>query len=384
MLNPSGIKSVVLGSRDQLCVHPKVQEKTTGTDKIKLCNILTKAKKCDYYNNFSKSEGSLFKDGGGGGNNSSICDIEDFVTEQKKKRVCPYFKSRDLSSEADIIFVPYNYLLDASIRATLSLNLQGSIVILDEAHNVMKTCEDSTSVTFETQDLALAIHEADVAVQYIESGGAENDNDDEDVGKTSNTDLQVPDILFVKEVMSKLEAAVSEKLTRNEWQHTVQSYSGDTVMSVLSEAGLTMERHAWLLSLIQQIVDLLSVLGSLGGGGGGGKETGGGGGKGLTKVAALVKTVYGNADDNQGAKENMKKYYKLFIDRCQKNRTNSVFNMWCFHPGFAMKSLQACGIRSLILTSGTLKPLASFSKELGLNFDIQFSGEHVVKKEQVI
>ena len=37
------------------------------------------------------------------------------------------------------------------------LSLTGSVIILDEAHNIMKTCEESASVTLETQDLAVAI-----------------------------------------------------------------------------------------------------------------------------------------------------------------------------------------------------------------------------------
>ena len=57
----------------------------------------------------------------GCGGTEEICDIEDFVAKHKRTRVCPYFKSRDDSSDADIVFVPYNYLLDPSIRATLNL-----------------------------------------------------------------------------------------------------------------------------------------------------------------------------------------------------------------------------------------------------------------------
>lgn len=146
--NRRPIRAVVLGSRDQLCVNDSVKEKAANaSEKIKLCNILTKAKKCEFYNNFSKSE-----DGGGGGfdlgsngvqQDDDVCDIEELVTKTKRQRVCPYFKSRDLSSSADLVFVPYNYLLDASIRSSLSIDLRGSVVILDEAHNVMKTCEST-------------------------------------------------------------------------------------------------------------------------------------------------------------------------------------------------------------------------------------------------
>jgi regulator of telomere elongation helicase 1 len=51
--------------------------------------------------------------------------------------VCPYFLSRDLASTADIIFMPYNYLVDSSSRAQLSnINWGNAVVIVDEAHNI--------------------------------------------------------------------------------------------------------------------------------------------------------------------------------------------------------------------------------------------------------
>lgn len=32
-------------------------------------------------------------------------------------RLCPYYLSRNLKQQADIIFMPYNYLLDAKVRS---------------------------------------------------------------------------------------------------------------------------------------------------------------------------------------------------------------------------------------------------------------------------
>ena len=41
-----------------------------------------------------------------------------------------------------------------------------------------------------------------------------------------------------------------------------------------------------------------------------------------------------------------------------------VLSYWCFSPGHSMKDLLAQGIRCIILTSGTLSPLSSFSAEM--------------------
>jgi hypothetical protein len=48
-----------------------------------------------------------------------------------------------------------------------------------------------------------------------------------------------------------------------------------------------------------------------------------------------------------------------------------------------MSDLETQGVRSVILTSGTLSPLDSFSCELHIDFPVQYEGPHVVSKEQV-
>ena len=54
-----------------------------------------------------------------------------------------------------------------------------------------------------------------------------------------------------------------------------------------------------------------------------------------------------------------------------KGRTLS---WWCFNPGFAMEEFSQLGVRSIILTSGTLAPLDSFAVELKLYDLTCFSG----------
>lgn len=47
-------------------------------------------------------------------------DIEELVSLGKKLKACPYYTARELIQDADIIFCPYNYLLDAQIRESVS------------------------------------------------------------------------------------------------------------------------------------------------------------------------------------------------------------------------------------------------------------------------
>ena len=43
--------------------------------------------------------------------------------------------------DADIILVPYNYLLSQSYREKMDIDLNKSIIIIDEAHNIMQAAE---------------------------------------------------------------------------------------------------------------------------------------------------------------------------------------------------------------------------------------------------
>ncbi|KAL9186838.1 hypothetical protein ACHAXT_010558 [Thalassiosira profunda] len=68
--------------------------------------------------------------------------------EYSSRAACPYYLSQVLSKDADIIFAPYNYVLDPGIRDALGIELGNSIVILDEAHNVESTLREAGSGQF--------------------------------------------------------------------------------------------------------------------------------------------------------------------------------------------------------------------------------------------
>lgn len=75
-----------------------------------------------------------------------MLDIEDLVKIGQKHKCCPYFLAKELKQNADIIFMPYNYLLDPKTRKSQGIDLQNTVVLLDEAHNVEKVCEEAASL----------------------------------------------------------------------------------------------------------------------------------------------------------------------------------------------------------------------------------------------
>ncbi len=51
---------------------------------------------------------------------------------------CPYYISRELSKSVDILFAPYNYLIDPGNRRSLNgIPWDNAVLIFDEAHNLV-------------------------------------------------------------------------------------------------------------------------------------------------------------------------------------------------------------------------------------------------------
>jgi hypothetical protein len=65
------------------------------------------------------------------------------------------------------------------------------------------------------------------------------------------------------------------------------------------------------------------------------------------------------------------------------SKKKRVLNFWAFSPGIALEDLKKLGVRSIILTSGTLSPMASFKKDMKLPFPIELENKHVIENKQI-
>lgn len=153
------MKAAVIGSRDQLCIHPDLA-KETNANKIQMCKIKVKSRSCSFHTRLdSVTENPEFT-------NANVMDIEDLVSFGRKFKCCPYYASKEKMADADIVFMPYNYLLDPKIRKANKVDLTNTIIILDEAHNVEKMCEESASVQITSSDIGIAMADVD-HVSYL-------------------------------------------------------------------------------------------------------------------------------------------------------------------------------------------------------------------------
>ena len=78
-------------------------------------------------------------------------DIEDIHKLGKQKCFCPYYLNRMRAEVADIILMPYNYVADNRIRDRLKIQLEGDILIFDEAHNISQVIEEASSFRFDDE-----------------------------------------------------------------------------------------------------------------------------------------------------------------------------------------------------------------------------------------
>uniref|UniRef100_A0A8P4GAH3 Regulator of telomere elongation helicase 1 n=1 Tax=Dicentrarchus labrax TaxID=13489 RepID=A0A8P4GAH3_DICLA len=310
-------KVCVLGSREQLCINQEVMRQESNHAKVHMCRGKVSTRSCVYYNNVEGK--STDKD-----LVNSILDVEDLVKFGNKQRVCPYYLSRSLKQQADVIFMPYNYLLDPKSRRAHNIELNGAVVIFDEAHNVEKTCEESTSFDLSPYDVASAVNAVDRLLVEKAKDVCHGDSATEDF----NCLLSFY-ICF------------------------------SFIYELLERAHLTYNSKTAVYEALEQISTFLA-----------GRQYG---------LISVAFCVYNNMS------------LDLFINPVKRalrvcvsfHLVGNILSYWCFSPGFSMQDLVNQGVRCIILTSGTLSPLSSFTSEMRIEFPVTLENSHVIERDQI-
>ncbi|KXJ21485.1 Fanconi anemia group J protein-like [Exaiptasia diaphana] len=212
----------ILSSREHTCIHPKVSKGPNKNEECKkLRDPFVKGDTCIYYERKNSGIGSqaAIKSQG----LSAAWDIEDFVKLGRKNRACPYYAARELMDEADIIFCPYNYLIDPKIRSQMEIDLEDQIVVLDEAHNIEDSARESASLSVDTLELQETLDDLDKMIQW-------------GVMVTEYSSLHVM-CASVKHWIVKCSELGQMKDTG--FEQAVLVLSGEDIFTGLKEAGLT-------------------------------------------------------------------------------------------------------------------------------------------------
>ncbi|XP_050926955.1 regulator of telomere elongation helicase 1 isoform X2 [Lates calcarifer] len=377
-------KVCVLGSREQLCINQEVMHQESNHVKVHMCRAKVSTRSCVYYNNVE--ERSTDRD-----LVNSILDVEDLVKFGKKQRVCPYYLSRSLKQQADVIFMPYNYLLDPKSRRAHNIELNGAVVIFDEAHNVEKTCEESTSFDLTPYDIASAINAVDrlLVEQAKEASHGQTVTEDFNAESlSSGLKIDIATIAKMKQILLDLEATIDS--------YDVPSDKGITkpgifIYELLEGAHLTYNSKMAVSEALEQIIGYLT-----------GKTGIFLNTSGLQKVADIIQLVFCGEPSEKDRQQQMQSntaHFKVHIHRdtsyhrkkqstdvwasSSPKKQGNVLSYWCFSPGFSMQDLVNQGVRCIILTSGTLSPLSSFTSEMRIEFPVCLENSHVIERDQI-
>lgn len=366
------VKMTLLSSRERTCIHP---QNSRSRNKNEGCDELINREGgpgCRYYSNLKRAFYCRPAE------MESAFDLEDFVSTCKRKHVCPYFGARELLAFSEIVFCPYNYLVDPLIRSALSISLKGNIIIMDEAHNIEDSAREAASGKVSISQLQECISDVLQIGQIIE--------DDSEP------------YMHIAKVLENLKKWLENSQNLNEYvtfDSSCKVWSGDDMIAFLDYVGLGPDTYPIFRSKYSKIVSDESEndrekppeaqVPKLSG-----------------SAHMCLKTL--NETLNYLYKDDLK-YVPDYRCVVMKSRTysdeNSVFpysqsakrkslsnpgfeitiNFWCLNPAVAFSDFK--NVHSIIVASGTLAPLTSFQSELGIPFQISLEANHVISKEQI-
>jgi DNA excision repair protein ERCC-2 len=152
--------------KQSMCLVPHI-EKLYSSEFSEFCRKMREDYKCNYYANTRKKTGALtvearvlleeLKE-----NNPVQLDI--FLESCKKSSLCPYEIAAILAQESSVIVADHYHLFHPHIRkaflAKIKKELEDSIIIVDEAHNLPQRIRDTLTSRVSTNAARFAFAEA--------------------------------------------------------------------------------------------------------------------------------------------------------------------------------------------------------------------------------
>jgi regulator of telomere elongation helicase 1 len=160
-------RTALIASRDHMCIHKEIQM-NKGMNLNIACNkavrggfngIICKFK--DSVDRYSEAEAKQ--------ETWKIQDIEDLHEFGESAGVCPYFLQKERVKRADLILMPYNYLIDEKIRENFEIDYRNAVLIIDEAHNIGGVWEEVASLDITSTKLENIIREVGGLKKSIEN-----------------------------------------------------------------------------------------------------------------------------------------------------------------------------------------------------------------------
>ncbi|XP_037631188.1 Fanconi anemia group J protein isoform X2 [Sebastes umbrosus] len=388
----SGVPMTILSSRAHTCVNPEVAPHANRNERCKELLEGKDGKSCRFYHGVQRMRDQQTLQRVHGLHDA--WDIEDLVALGKRIRACSYYAARELMQGASIIFCPYNYLLDPMIRESMEIDLEGQIVVLDEAHNIEDCARESASFTLDYNSLLMSRDELD---------GMVNSNI-----RRSKHELLRDFCYSLINWIQESQCLMSER----GYESASKVWNGKEILGIFHNLGITADTFKNLkqnLAAVLEKEERVSVIN--------GKEDM----VQIPTISTATSTVLKNIFMVLGymySSEDTCRYaedYRIALQKSfawtnrvppdapdaqgfvvrPRNRQRQMqlqsarvkaevltLSFWCLNPAVAFSDLST-SVHTIVLTSGTLSPMGSFSSELGVKFSIQLEANHVINKSQV-
>lgn len=404
--------AVVIGSRAQLCLNDEVKQQAGDNLINRACrNAITK-NSCQYYTNYEQKLESI--------NVEDVNDIEDLNKFGKSHQCCPYYASKKIAeTKASIVFMPYNYLLDTSLKKSVPLKLEHSIIIFDEAHNIEGALKDAASGDFTQHCLSIIqdsclklpskLSEAITRERYglTRSGynPAEKRVSVVDEFKTksnSKTKEKEQKPNFIEELAENLTTDRLQQVNtcvealRIEIRKSMEPdkvYSTDLLFDAFQGAGVTFSTSNNIATTLDSMSSFWSVAGVMN------PVTVARFVTACSNLGRVISLLYPDSCLSATRQVNhtrrLRDNYKIYLEGHYKQNTiiiNSeligwTLHLWCLHPAIGLYRVigesTISGPTSIIVTSGTLAPMKPIEQSLGIKFPIMKEFKHVIGPDQL-
>eukprot|EP00092_Neocalanus_flemingeri_P038788 GFUD01042231.1.p1 GENE.GFUD01042231.1~~GFUD01042231.1.p1 ORF type:complete len:1506 (+),score=423.98 GFUD01042231.1:334-4518(+) len=373
----AGARMTILASREHTCIHPTISK---SFNKNQDCQDLMDKKKgggCRFQANVKVKMASHHSVRAYIGTDQAW-DLEDLVKAGKKVKACPYYAVRELKNSAQIIFCPYNYLVDPGIRGAMDISLKNQIVILDEAHNIEDSAREAASGHFKLDDVTVAMQDCERMVQNKILPG-------------THSGLAA----FLSRLGTWMQKSAEDAKDYTDFNSSTKVWSGTAGLAEWNEIVFYPESYQDIKSKLQEAVKEQSAAS---------EQNDDGFEEGQTKIMSkktsdLMEGIFTALDFMHRKDSRYRDDFKMSVVKGQERKkggkakgwtgrgdapalvTTITLNFWCLNPGVCFDEMLDC--KSIILTSGTLSPMVTFASELEVKFPITLEANHVIDKSQV-
>ncbi|XP_059096440.1 Fanconi anemia group J protein-like [Tigriopus californicus] len=385
-------KMTILASRDHTCIHPAVSKMKNRNEGCQELNDKKTGSGCLYRSNVKSkltSHSALTAYRG----TRDAWDIEDVVRVGQKVRFCPYYGVRELKTKAQIVFCPYNYLVEPTIRKSMDISLKGQILILDEAHNIEDSARSAASWQVTQEEIRDAMRDLEALVRK----------------EIPETQAHRDMALVCSQLSVWIDSFTQDLTDYTDFASASKVWTGTEIIALFNVHGIGQDKYPDLVSAFGQVQAVYSEKQDPSNDDKGEEEVPGVHANTMSLLegffmilnylfmdgmrhlndyrVALVRTqsrksFQSKAKGAVGAWINKKKGTGMAAPTQEEHKFTYTVNFWCLNPAVTFEELKKT-IHSVILTSGTLSPMASFSSELDVKFPLKLEANHVIDKRQV-